>query len=63
MGGLPGRASGVGSLRVIWRGETYQVDLGRPIGHEPAFLRPVIVVASDVVNQRSEPALRLILDL
>ncbi len=50
MGGLPGRAPGVGSLRVIWRGEIYQVDLGRPVGHEPAFLRPAIVISSDIVN-------------
>jgi mRNA interferase MazF len=35
---------------VIWRGEVYQVDLGRPVGHEPAFLRPAIVVSSDLVN-------------
>jgi mRNA interferase MazF len=35
---------------VIWRGEVYQVDLGRPIGHEPAFLRPAIVVSNDIVN-------------
>jgi mRNA interferase MazF len=40
----------VGPSRVIWRGEIYQVDLGRPIGHEPAFLRPAIVVSSDIVN-------------
>jgi len=50
VGGIPGRAHGVGPPRVIWRGEVYQVDLGRPIGHEPAFLRPAIVVSSDVVN-------------
>ncbi|MHB8290563.1 MAG: type II toxin-antitoxin system PemK/MazF family toxin [Acidimicrobiales bacterium] len=35
---------------MIWRGEIYQVDLGRPVGHEPAFLRPAIVVSSDIVN-------------
>ncbi|MHB1510948.1 MAG: type II toxin-antitoxin system PemK/MazF family toxin [Acidimicrobiales bacterium] len=35
---------------MIWRGETYQVDLGRPVGHEPAFLRPAVVVSSDIVN-------------
>jgi mRNA interferase MazF len=35
---------------VIWRGEIYQVDLGRPVGHEPALLRPAIVVSSDIVN-------------
>jgi len=35
---------------VIWRGEIYQVDLGRPVGHEPAFLRPAIVVSGDILN-------------
>lgn len=35
---------------MIWRGEIYQVDLGRPVGHEPGFLRPAIVVSSDIVN-------------
>jgi mRNA interferase MazF len=40
----------MGPPRVIWRGEVYQVDLGRPVGHEPAFLRPAIVVSSDIVN-------------
>ena len=35
---------------MIWRGEIYQVDLGRPVGHEPALLRPAIVVSSDIVN-------------
>ncbi len=35
---------------MIWRGEVYQVDLGRPVGHEPAFLRPAIVVSSDALN-------------
>jgi mRNA interferase MazF len=40
----------VGPHWVIWRGEVYQVDLGRPIGHEPAFLRPAIVVSNDIVN-------------
>ena len=50
MGGVPGRAPGVGPPRVIWRGEIYQVDLGRPVGHEPASLRPAIVVSNDIVN-------------
>jgi mRNA interferase MazF len=35
---------------LIWRGEIYDVDLGRPIGHEPAFVRPAIVVSADVLN-------------
>lgn len=35
---------------MIWRGEVYYVDLGRPIGHEPAFRRPAVVVSVDVLN-------------
>jgi mRNA interferase MazF len=40
----------VGQPGLIWRGQVYDVDLGRPIGHEPAFLRPAVVVSVDVVN-------------
>lgn len=40
----------MGLARVIWRGEVYQVDLGTPIGHEPAFLRPGVVVSADILN-------------
>lgn len=39
--GLPG---------LIWRGEVYHVDLGRPIGHEPGFRRPAVVVSADLLN-------------
>lgn len=35
---------------MIWRGEVYQVDLGQPIGHEPAFLRPAVIVSNDILN-------------
>jgi mRNA interferase MazF len=35
---------------VIWRGEVYQVALGSPVGHEPAFLRPAVVVSTDILN-------------
>ena len=35
---------------MIWRGEVYYVDLGRPIGHEPAFRRPAVVVSVDILN-------------
>lgn len=35
---------------MIWRGEVYDVDLGRPVGHEPAFRRPGIVVSVDILN-------------
>jgi mRNA interferase MazF len=40
----------VGLDRLIWRGEIYDVDLGHPIGHEPAFIRPVVVVSAHIVN-------------
>ena len=35
---------------MIWRGEVHQVDLGSPVGHEPAFLRLAVVVSTDVLN-------------
>jgi mRNA interferase MazF len=35
---------------LIWRGEVYDVNLGRPVGHEPAFVRPAVVVSVDLVN-------------
>jgi mRNA interferase MazF len=50
MASLHRRTSGVGHDRLIFRGEIYDVDLGHPIGHEPAFTRPAIVVSADVLN-------------
>lgn len=35
---------------MIWRGEVYDVDLGQPIGHEPGFIRPAVVVSVDTLN-------------
>lgn len=35
------------------RGEVYDVDFGEPIGHEPAFIRPAIIVSTDAINQGS----------
>ncbi len=35
---------------MIWRGEVYDIDLGQPVGHEPAALRPAVVVSTDIVN-------------
>lgn len=35
---------------MIWRGEVHDVDLGQPIGHEPAFRRPAVVVSVDILN-------------
>ena len=40
----------MGHPGLTWRGEVYHVDLGRPIGHEPAFRRPAVVVSVDVLN-------------
>ena len=50
MASLHRRTPGVGLDQLIWRGEIYNVDLGHPIGHEPAFVRPAIVVSGDVLN-------------
>lgn len=35
---------------MIWRGEVYDVDLGQPVGHEPDFTRPALVVSVDILN-------------
>jgi len=35
---------------VIWRGDLHDVDLGRPVGHEPAFRRPAVVISADLLN-------------
>ncbi len=40
----------MGPSGLIWRGEVYDVDLGQPVGHEPAFVRPAVVVSVDFVN-------------
>lgn len=40
----------MGQSRVIWRGEIYDIELGQPVGHEPAFRRPAVVVSVDIVN-------------
>jgi mRNA interferase MazF len=40
----------VGLPGLIWRGEVYDVDLGQPIGHEPAFVRPAVVMSVDTIN-------------
>lgn len=40
----------MGRTGLIWRGEVYHVDLGQPIGHEPAFRRPAVVVSVDILN-------------
>lgn len=40
----------MGHTGLIWRGEVYYVDLGQPVGHEPAFRRPAVVVSVDILN-------------
>lgn len=40
----------MGCPGLIWRGEIYSVDLGRPVGHEPGFVRPAVVVSVDILN-------------
>ena len=40
----------MGRAGLIWRGEIYHVDLGQPVGHEPPFRRPAVVVSVDIVN-------------
>lgn len=50
MGAVPGRTSRVGHPGLIWRGEVYHVDLGQPVGREPAFRRPAVVVSVDILN-------------
>lgn len=40
----------MGRAGLIWRGEVYDVDLGQPIGREPAFRRPAVVVSVDILN-------------
>lgn len=35
---------------MIFRGEVYSVDLRQPVGHEPAFRRPAVVVSVDILN-------------
>lgn len=43
----------MGRTGLIWRGEVYHVDLGQPVGHEPAFRRPAVVVSVDILNNGS----------
>ena len=40
----------MGRTGLIWRGEVYHVDLDQPVGHEPAFRRPGVVVSVDILN-------------
>ncbi|MBC5793679.1 MAG: type II toxin-antitoxin system PemK/MazF family toxin [Sphaerospermopsis sp.] len=35
---------------VIKQGDIYWIDLGEPIGSEPAYLRPYVVIQNDLIN-------------
>jgi len=35
----------------VTRGEIYLCDFGNPIGHEPGFRRPAVVVSPEQLNQ------------
>ncbi|WP_242670161.1 type II toxin-antitoxin system PemK/MazF family toxin [Mycobacterium decipiens] len=40
----------MGRPGLIWRGEVHYVDLGQPVGHEPAFRRPAVAVSVNIRN-------------
>lgn len=40
----------MGLAELIWRGEVYDVALGQPVGHEPGFTRPAVIVSADLLN-------------
>ena len=35
---------------VIKQGDIYWIDLGEPIGSEPAYIRPYVVIQNDLLN-------------
>ena len=40
----------MGPTCLIWRAEIYEVDLGTPVGHESARIRPGLIVSADLIN-------------
>lgn len=40
---------------MVNRGEIYLCDFGTPIGHEPGFRRPVVVVSRSELSQHGVP--------
>ncbi len=40
----------MGHPGLIWRGQIYGVDLVQPVGREPGFVRPAVVVSVDFLN-------------
>ncbi len=35
----------------VRRGDVWLIDLGEPVGHEPGFTRPALVVSDDRFNR------------
>ncbi|MEG4419646.1 type II toxin-antitoxin system PemK/MazF family toxin [Microcoleus sp. LAD1_D5] len=35
---------------VICQGDIYWIDLGQPIGSEPGYIRPYVVIQNDILN-------------
>lgn len=35
---------------MIYQGEIYWIDLGQPIGSEPAYIHPYVVIQNNVLN-------------
>ncbi|WP_293128360.1 type II toxin-antitoxin system PemK/MazF family toxin [Microcoleus sp. bin38.metabat.b11b12b14.051] len=35
---------------IIRQGDIYWIDLGQPIGYEPGYIRPYVVIQNDVLN-------------
>lgn len=40
-------------MRVVFRGDVWNVDLGTPFGSEQGGVRPCVVISNDVANQYS----------
>jgi mRNA interferase MazF len=38
---------------VICQGDIYWIDLGQPMGSEPGYVRPYVVIQNDIVNSSS----------
>lgn len=36
---------------MIFQGEIYWIDLGQPIGSEPAYIHPYVVIQNNVLNR------------
>lgn len=36
---------------MICQGDVYWIDLGQPIGSEPAYIHPYVVIQNDVLNR------------